>query len=90
MRGLSPLIKLLNMLKILKKEMNFPAVPIKKISDNLYSLIWVGENGDGLGGHKRAIAHYISNKPLKCIFVQKGLTVPETDKIFIEDIILDI
>jgi len=74
----------------LKKGDEFPAVSVKKIKDNIYSLIWVGENGDGLGGHKRAIAHYIANKSLKCVLVGKGLVVPETDKISIKDITLEI
>ncbi|MFA7707939.1 MAG: hypothetical protein WCX73_03245 [Candidatus Pacearchaeota archaeon] len=69
----------------IKKGDSFPSVPVKKIKDNLYSLIYISERWDFIedGGHNRAVAHYITNKSLKCNLVGKGLPVPQNVQVSI-------
>ena len=54
----------------------FPAVCVEKIEDDVYYLsrsMYNGLDTSNLnGGHHRAVAHYIANKPLKCIFIKKA------------------
>lgn len=60
--------KVEEMVNAIESGDNFPAVPVKKINENTYRLTMdrLYEWGRCDGGHHRAIAHYIANKPLLC------------------------
>jgi hypothetical protein len=59
---------------LIEKEEEFPAVPVRKIDENTYSLVWGVKDKNNFiltdGGHHRALAHYITNVPLKCELYQ--------------------
>jgi hypothetical protein len=52
----------------IRKNDNFPAVPVHRTIDNQFFLSKniLLESGLIDGGHHRAVAHYITRKPLKC------------------------
>jgi hypothetical protein len=74
----------------IKAGADFPAVPIHKVSENVYCLSPLRETKDGLldGGHCRAIAHYLTGNPLKCELLGGLPPVPEAWEILIEEISL--
>jgi hypothetical protein len=64
---------------------DFPPVPVKRFDNTNYALTHQpvkGQRGKADGGHHRAVAHYIANRPLKCRLIEKGETwddYPRTD-----------
>ncbi|MCL5018462.1 MAG: hypothetical protein M1416_01695 [Candidatus Pacearchaeota archaeon] len=71
--------KVERMIEDLKRGDILPPVPVIKINDAVYSLVYISDY-DVEGGHYRAIAHNKIHKPLKCIS-SKGLPVPRDDSI---------
>jgi len=63
---------------------DFPPVPVKKFNKSTYALTHQPDStGKADGGHHRAVAHYIANKPLKCMLVEgkyKWKGFPRTDE----------
>jgi len=59
-----------DMIDSIEEGKNFFPVPVGKINENTYSLVWgVKDRKYNLladGGHNRALAHYITSVPLKC------------------------
>jgi len=76
--------KVERMIKDIKRGDIFPPVPVLKINDSVYSLVYISDANIG-GGHYRAIAHNKIHKPLNCI-PSKGLPVPRDDSISITKI----
>jgi len=60
-----------NMIKDIEVGNEFPPVPVYRIGENCYCLTpgLRDERGFVEGGHHRAVAHYIANKPLRCRLV---------------------
>ena len=53
---------------------NFPPVPVKRFDYFTYALTHEPDKiGNADGGHHRAVAHYIANKPLKCRLVEENI-----------------
>lgn len=64
------------MIRSIYAGIDFPAVPIKKLNNDEYSLVIYWPDVEEIdGGHHRAIAHYKSNVPLKCELVDWGSPV---------------
>ncbi len=66
----------------------FPSVPVVQISQNLYDLYRGCIDPNNLGGHHRAVAHFIANRPLKCEVVSQHDWPDSGVRISIRDILL--
>ena len=73
---------------------DIPPVRVYRINESLYQLTMLNRSDCGCGkdgGHHRAVAHYILNKPLKCIIEDELLEIcfpPSREPINIKDIII--